>query len=429
MTNILSKTQEFVEKMNETNSVLDKKQVLLNYPEIKPILEATYNRFKQYYVTSSNLKKYKTLISTITYTDIYELLNELTTRKLTGHDAIGCVNRFIQDNVEYEDIIYRIIDKDLKCRVGDTIINDVYPNCIPVFDVALAQSNYIDVAHKIDVKEYYASHKLDGCRCIITIDNNREVKFFSREGKPFDTLNSLVDDVLSLQNLKSVVLDGEICIVDENGAEDFQGIMKLIKRKNFTIPNPKFKLFDVLSYDDFYRKYSAEPLSDRQEKAKHILKDYTGNKVELVEQIKVESVEHLATLINTAREKGWEGLILRKNCEYKGKRSNDLLKVKDMIDAEYKVVSIETGPFRIIENGVEVTIDTLTAVVINHKDNPVSVGSGFSLVERKLYFENPEKIVGKTITVRYFEETKNQQGKYSLRFPIFKFNHGDSREV
>jgi DNA ligase-1 len=38
-------------------------------------------------------------------------------------------------------------------------------------------------------------------------------------------------------------------------------------------------------------------------------------------------------------------------------------------------------------------------------------------------------IVGKIITVQYFEETKNQDGGISLRFPTVKVVHGDQREL
>ena len=38
-------------------------------------------------------------------------------------------------------------------------------------------------------------------------------------------------------------------------------------------------------------------------------------------------------------------------------------------------------------------------------------------------------IVGKIITVQYFEETKNDKGGISLRFPTVKIVHGDKREV
>ena len=45
---------------------------------------------------------------------------------------------------------------------------------------------------------------------------------------------------------------------------------------------------------------------------------------------------------------GWEGLMLRKNETYKGKRSTDILKVKQMFDEEYIVVDLENDVHRVL---------------------------------------------------------------------------------
>jgi DNA ligase-1 len=112
---------------------------------------------------------------------------------------------------------------------------------------------------------------------------------------------------------------------------------------------------------------------------------------------------------------------------YKGKRSNDLLKVKKFFDAEYIVENIETGMFQVVENGVRKEIETMTSVIIKHKGYIVNVGSGFSLEQRKEYFNDPKKIIGKQICVKFFEETKNQNGGISLRFPTVKFVYSDGK--
>ena len=39
------------------------------------------------------------------------------------------------------------------------------------------------------------------------------------------------------------MFDGEVCVVDENGAEDFQGIMKEIKEKRPHNPKSKVQSF------------------------------------------------------------------------------------------------------------------------------------------------------------------------------------------
>ena len=123
--------------------------------------------------------------------------------------------------------------------------------------------------------------------------------------------------------------------------------------------------------------------------------------------------------------------MLRKNTNYCGKRNKDLLKVKKFHDAEYTVVDLESKSLRVVDTitSTEVEEDMLSAVMIEHKGNTVRVGSGFSIEQRREYHAEPSKIVGKTITVQYFEESKNQNGDYSLRFPVIKHVYENGRNV
>lgn len=121
--------------------------------------------------------------------------------------------------------------------------------------------------------------------------------------------------------------------------------------------------------------------------------------------------------------------MLRADEPYKGKRSKDLLKYKSFFDDEYEVVDTEMGPFRYVLNGKEHEETMLSCVMIQHKNHTVRVGSGFSIEQRQEFYKNPNKILGQTITVQYFEETKNQDGGISLRFPTFKILHGYGRII
>jgi DNA ligase 1 len=71
--------------------------------------------------------------------------------------------------------------------------------------------------------------------------------------------------------------------------------------------------------------------------------------------------------------------------------------------------------------------ECLSYVTIEHKGHEVRVGSGFSKEQRELYHAKPEQIVGQTVTVKYFEETKNQDGGISLRFPTIKYIYDGNR--
>ena len=43
--------------------------------------------------------------------------------------------------------------------------------------------------------------------------------------------------------------------------------------------------------------------------------------------------------------------------------------------------------------------------------------------------KDKSKIVGKTITVKYFEETTDEKGNPSLRFPILVYVYENGRDI
>ena len=61
----------------------------------------------------------------------------------------------------------------------------------------------------------------------------------------------------------STTFDGEICLVDEDGNEDFQGVMKQLRRKDHQIKNPAYMVFDMLRNDEFDSGKGTEPLKTR----------------------------------------------------------------------------------------------------------------------------------------------------------------------
>ena len=435
---MFNRLQQFVEKSNSTNSNTDKIEVIKEFSndhEVMRALRYTYSPFKQYYITSKNLKKRSDLVASsqpFGY-DIITLLDSLNDREMTGHEAISIVNKFIIDNEQYKELIYNIIDRNLKTRSTTSMINKVIPGLVPTFDVALA-ATYDEKTKKkvnLDTDNWYLSRKLDGVRCLAFFDNFGTVTFKSRSGKPFDTLGNLAKELEKLK-LYNVVMDGEICIVDENGDEDFQSIIKEIKRKDHTIKNPLFQIFDMISLEDFENKTSREKLSERLDNLQMAI-DHAWTPMVLptyfrvLEQDLLTSWDMFESKMDLAVQSGWEGLMLRKDDSYNGKRSTDILKVKKFYDEEYIVVDLENYPNRVIVDGLEVEEMMLKNVIIEHKGNRVQVGSGFTINERRNYFENPNKILGKTITVQYFEETTNQNGTHSLRFPVIKAVYQNGR--
>jgi DNA ligase-1 len=426
--------KDFIEASNSTNSNTDKINVLKKYTEhdvVKIALHYTYNTYKQYGVTSVNCKKRSDLLGNPnTYEDFFELLDDLNDRVLTGHTAIANINRYVLENSMYEDVIWSIIDRNLKTRSTASTINKVIPGLIPTFDVALAEAYNDKTKKKIDLNVgWFVSRKLDGVRCICIVDENSNATFYSRAGKEFKTLQK-IGDAIKESGVKNIVFDGEVCILDKKGDEDFQSIIKEIKKKNHTIHFPRFIAFDTLTLLEFESGVSERKFVDRQIELDSMMDDQLfGYYLTMAQQTLIHSFVEIEDRLKIANEKGWEGLMIRKNETYKGKRSSDILKIKTMHDAEYIVVDVENSINRVIVEGKEVEELMLKNVIIEHKGNTVQVGSGFSQEQRRHYFKNPGEIIGKQITVQYFEESKNQNGEYSLRFPVIKAIYETNRDI
>lgn len=418
---------DFIEASNSSNSNTEKLEVLKKYTQYEVVRKAllyTYDPYKQYYLTSKNCKKKSDLVAPENfYDDFFSLLDDLNDRNITGHSAIQAVNAYVKANIEFQEIIWNIIDGNLKTRTTATTINKACPGLIPTFDVALADTYNEKTKKKVNWDDgWYVSRKLDGVRCICIIDGNSDAKFYSRAGNEFKTLGKIAQ-VIKDSGAKNVVLDGEICILNKKGDEDFQSIIKEIGRKNHTIEFPRLIAFDILTPENFNSGTSRNLLSKRYEALSAFMDIYMKsfkNYITMTRQEIVEDDQQLEDQIARANKYGWEGLMIRKNEIYKGKRSSDILKIKTFVDAEYVVVDVENSINRVIVEGKEVEEEMLKNVIIEHKGCRVQVGSGFSQEQRRKYFENPEEIIGKTITVQYFEETENLQGGYSLRFPVIK---------
>ena len=426
-----------VRDLRATSSTKDKEGIILDYcghnsaaaSFTKNILLYTYHPLWQYNVTSDNLKKKNHLVARKNeYKNFFDLLDALKSRKITGHDAISAVNSFIEHYSEYEELIHCIIDKDLKTRAGDKIINKAISDHIPEFSVALADKYEPKL---VDWKDgWYVSRKIDGARCVAIVDSNGDATFYSRTGKEFDTLGVVTNGIKNL-GITNVVFDGELCLVDDDGNEDFQGVMKQLKKKDHTIPNPSFKIFDMITHDEFYSKKGEKnrPYSIRYNNLREVMRDNTCACLSVLGQELIKDDEHFAEWTKRGNDYGWEGVMLRADEPYKGKRSKDLLKVKKFFDDEYEVIDTEMGPFRYVKNNAECEETMLSCVTIKHKDHLVRVGSGFTIEQRQEFYQNPNKILGQIITVQYFEETKNQDGGISLRFPTFKILHGYNRVI
>ena len=449
------KITEIFEAVQYTAGTNDKKRILKDNinTTIKWVFDDCYGKRKYYIKTfePNGIVGYNTIDND--YIDFHNALDRLAKREITGDAAYTYLQEVVSKyTADDQAILCKIIDRNLKIGISLDNFLDIIGKKSEKYEVALAES--LSKVKGVDPTDgtYLISQKLDGvrCNCFITREEyngeiQTSIKFKSRQGKEFLTLDRMKVDVnIFTQGLGcgEFVLDGEVCIIDENGKENFHGLMKEITRKDHTIERPKYKVFDILTVDEFWERAKSPIFSERYNTLCNLIRSYndyidkrltemasTHSYIDLVVQQRVTSQEILDGWIELARKEEWEGCMLRKDTPYRKGRTKDLLKIKDMQDAEYEVIGIETGKATYNDDGHK-EFNVVSAIKIAHKGNIVSVGSGLSKEQRLRWYEHPEEILGEIVTIQYFEETKDSKTEtFSLRFPVLKHVYEDGRNV
>lgn len=332
----------------------------------------------------------------------------------TGRDIdIATIQYSIEEYPADEQVMCKqIITKTLKLGIDAKTVNSVYgKGFIPVFDVQLGTP--IDKV-KLKGSEYiYISQKLNGTRCV-SINN----KLYTRSGKEYTGLNHIITDIQKL-NLPDLVFDGELIRKNTDGksdSENFQIGTGIANSKDADKSCLEYVIFDCLPKNEFMAGESVLKYGSRKKYLVDIIsKKIQDNSIENLRIVPMwyEGTDHsqIQKWLDYAENNDCEGCMVQLDTAYKCKRTKELIKVKCFYDCDIRCVDIEKGAGK--------NSGTLGAIVCEYKNNIVKVGSGFTDEMRNHYWNNPNDIIGKIVTVKYKEETKNKDGSYSLQFPVF----------
>jgi DNA ligase-1 len=116
------------------------------------------------------------------------LLRRLSTRELSGNDALERIKETMHElTPESQQLLRRILLKDLRCGVGETIINEAFPGLIPVFPYmrcTLPKDSNIDKWNWAD--GIYVQLKADGMFANVEVAD-ADVAVYTRAGSKFPT--------------------------------------------------------------------------------------------------------------------------------------------------------------------------------------------------------------------------------------------------
>lgn len=344
-----------------------------------------------------------------TFEDVIDYLE----KNNTGRDSdIDEIQVFLAGHEEDRNFYEQMITKKFRLGIDSKIVNKCIPRLIPTFDVMLGTP-----IEKVKLKgdEWISiSRKLNGTRCCFVGD-----KIMTRQGKEYTGLEHIVKDLQKLVG-KNMFVDGELLYRNEEGLSDSEAFQKgtgIAMSKNTDKTSLKFVVFDMFPLEEFMDGKSALPYSYRKhyyldELKREIVRLGTIN-VEIV-PICYEGTDHteIWKWLDYAEKNDWEGLMINLDTPYECKRTKNLIKVKHFQNCDIKCIDVEEGSGR--------NEGKLGALVCDYKGFHVNIGSGFSDDNRKYFWQHPEDVVGKIISVKYKEETKNKDGGISIQFPVFE---------
>lgn len=273
------------------------------------------------------------------------------------------------------------------------------------YHCTLAQ-RYDKFEHKLPEK-VMASPKLDGVRAICKLGEDGQYHFFSRNNKQWK------DEVVAhiLDPMREILGEGTDYMIDGEFYKHGMTCQKIngaiaVKRveKSEVTENIEYHIFDTDMPAPFRVRY--ERMVD--------MFTLGHDNIKVVPHTLIDKYDVGGFMVD-ALSNDYEGAMVRDpDSLYEYKRSYALQKVKDFVDDEFECTGVYEGAET--DKGSRL-LGTLGGIYLKTADGKeFGCGSGFDDATRDYYWNNESEIVGKMVTVKYFELT--EEG--IPRFPIFQ---------
>ena len=420
--------------MSGTNSKLKLLKDNSNNELFKKVLYYTYNPYLKYGFSEEvldKLMKYDNEFIVPLHVNndvdsIFKLLDKLATNNINDLLRFEVRDLLVNVDSDLRNLIRMILLKDLRAGISSKSINKSIPGLIPEFGVMLADS-YWKKQSKVKHKAFKITKKLDGHRLVMIKDHNGNIEFRTRQGKPME---DLVDIERECQNLPNgIVLDGELIAVNRDNlhSKDLYALTTKLCRKKGIKRDLEFNVFDYIPYDDFVNGHSDIKCSKRKEIVHNLIEMDCGNWViEVPVLYSGDDTSMVEKLLDEITEAGGEGVMVNlSDAPYDCKRTANILKVKKFNEADVRVLDLLEGTGKNKGRLGSITIQ------FEHEGElwTCDCGSGFYEDELDLYWKNKDLLLGKIVTIKYFEVTKDSKtGKYGLRFPTWTHRIRDDKD-
>jgi len=336
-----------------------------------------------------------------------ELMQQLSMRIYTGNAARDAIEKWLDSapSADHAKWGARVINKDLRCGVSDTLALKAIPGLFETFRVQLAHPLDPD---KHELSAGYVEPKIDGLRMLVI-----NGKAYSRKGHPLHNVDHIIAQLREARmDLDDWVFDGEC--VDPNVSFE-----QTISKARGSAPQSGliYHVFDVVDRES-WGKRDTLPLHSRKSELRSMIRtlrppgEMPAIRVVPARYFERPTIDLLVRQRDEFMKAGYEGAMFKPaDRPYEFKRSDAVLKIKKFDTVDCRVVEAEEG------NGKHA--GRLGALVVEEmaSGERFNVGTGFTDDQRhELWLRyRAGRLIGRTAEVRY--QNKTAHGK--ARFPSF----------
>ena len=415
--------KDILNELNESNSSNYKLDILKKYQDdsiFKKLLELTYNRNKYNFNISKNYivqnSKFLNVHSNKNIEDVLTEIETLGSGDIRGNKTHEFVDELLKNlDSENKEILLNVLGRDLKIGLNIKSINKIFKNLIP-------KPNYMRCAvlsektlKKIKFPAFIQL-KMDGTYREIHVADG-QVTGKTRSGEEY--FNPVL--FKEMMNFPNGYYTGELTI---DGESRFTG-NGLINSLNPPYEKITFTVWDYLTDEDYLEK-SKTPYYSRFESLSDIIEKRKSERVKLVPNYEVNSIDEALKYVSEWMEHGLEGGVLKdkQNC-FKNGTSGTQLKIKLKVDAEMRITGFTEGTVGTKREG------KIGAIQFSNDEGTVKGQcSGFSDAELDEFTKNKDNLIGKIISVEFNDIVKSENNDYyALSHPAFIEIRNDKDET
>lgn len=430
-----TRAQELIIELTKSTRLENKVDILKRYDDCVYILLYVYNPFWNYNITSTRLRNVEKKMDTDllsdsctsifgNYENVYQLLDDLRQRNISGNDAVMSILRFCHRYSQFRDLFFRVIDRNLGIRCGRSTIDEAFPGLIPQFKTSSGRDiqDIIPKSLNFSKTQWYVSQRIRGLRVLCFVVSEQCVEFKTKDGKTISSLHVLEEAVKKLKIPPGIVFDGKLAVAENTDQEsfDFEEAENLVRKKQGFIENPIYVVFDAMSIDEFTIGYSSVLFSNRLSALRDLI-PISNEHIRMVKHFKIKDEEHIHRLNEEAISLNWDGLVLRQDGPYEAKKTNKIIhweqfREETFIVDDYRNIAVRIVDPRYCTQNEKMILKYIT--IRWGENNSCQVSSGFTLEERELYSDG--SLIGKNAVITYLSKKTLTDGKEILYCPVFK---------